>query len=110
MRFYALSDLVFVGGSLVPVGGHNVLEPSSLRKPVLFGPHMSNFREIAALVLKYGGGFQVADGRELEAAVRSLLGDEMKRNEIGSNGKKLLEENSGATERHMGIIASFLGG
>jgi 3-deoxy-D-manno-octulosonic-acid transferase len=110
MRFYALSDLVFVGGSLVPVGGHNVLEPSSLRKPVLFGPHMSNFKEIVSLVLKYGGGVQVADGRELEAAVRSLLDDEMKRNEIGSNGKKLLEENSGATKRHMEIIASFLGG
>lgn len=110
MRFYALSDLVFVGGSLVPVGGHNILEPSSLRKPVLFGPHMSNFKEIASLVLKYGGGVQVANGEELTAVVRSLLDDKVKRDEIGNNGARLLEENSGSTERHMEIIASFLGG
>lgn len=108
MQFYALSDLVFVGGSLVPVGGHNILEPASLRKPVLFGPYMSNFKEIASLVLKFGGGFQIADGGELEAVVRSLLDDEVKREEIGNNGARLLEENSGSTERHMKIVADFL--
>ena len=70
MRFYTISDLVFVGGSMVPVGGHNILEPASLSKPVLFGPHMSNFREITAMILKFGGGVQVADGRELEFSMQ----------------------------------------
>jgi 3-deoxy-D-manno-octulosonic-acid transferase len=72
MRFYAISDLVFVGGSMVPVGGHNILEPASLSKPVLFGPHMSNFREITSMILKFGGGVQVADEKELEISLRLL--------------------------------------
>ncbi len=108
MRFYALSDLVFVGGSMVPVGGHNILEPASLCKPVLFGPHMSNFREITSMVLKFGGGVQVADERELETSILLLLDDEGKRTEIGKNGMRLLEGNSGATERHMEIISGFI--
>lgn len=108
MRFYALSDLVFVGGSMVPVGGHNILEPASLCKPVLFGPHMSNFREITSLVLESGGGVQVADERELETSIRLLLDDEKKRTEIGNNGGRLLQENSGSTERHMEIICGFI--
>lgn len=108
MQFYALSDLVFVGGSMVPVGGHNILEPASLCKPVLFGPHMSNFREITSMILKFGGGIQVADERELKTSVRLLLDDEGKRTGIGKNGARLLEENNGSTERHMEIISGFI--
>ncbi len=105
---YAISDLVFVGGSLVPVGGHNILEPASLAVPVIFGPFMSNFREISAMILKINGAVQIADGIELTATVRDLLEDEDKRHDIGANGARLLEENRGSTERHMEIIASFL--
>ena len=108
MRFYSLSDLVFVGGSMVPVGGHNILEPASLCKPVLFGPHMSNFREITSMVLKHGGGVQVADERDLETSMRLLLDDKEKRSGIGKNGARLLEENTGSTERHMEIISCFI--
>ena len=61
MDIYALSDLAFVGGSLVATGGHNLLEPASVGVPSIFGPHMANFREIAALVLKYRAGIQVDD-------------------------------------------------
>jgi 3-deoxy-D-manno-octulosonic-acid transferase len=107
---YAVSDLVFVGGSLVPNGGHNVLEPASLRVPVLFGPHMNNFREIASLLLEFSAGVRVADGAELAVAVSSLLADREKRLEMGDNGARLLAENSGSTERHMAVIERFMGG
>lgn len=109
MRFYAMSDLVFVGGSLVPTGGHNILEPASLRVPVLFGPHMSNFREAAALVLEYGGGRQVRSGDELAAALATLLDDGEARRTMGENGARLMEENGGATLRHLEVIGKVLG-
>jgi len=110
LNVYAVSDLVFVGGSLVPNGGHNVLEPASLRVPVLFGPHMNNFTEIAALLLEFSAGVRVADGEELAVMVSSLLADRGKRLEIGDNGARLLAENSGSTELHMAVIERFMGG
>jgi 3-deoxy-D-manno-octulosonic-acid transferase len=109
-KLYAVSDMVFVGGSLVPVGGHNILEPASQKVPVIFGPHMNNFREIASKILELNGAVQVADGAELTNEVRVLLDDEEKRIEIGANGAKLLEVNSGSTQRHMEIIASYFQG
>jgi 3-deoxy-D-manno-octulosonic-acid transferase len=108
MGFYAISDLVFVGGSFVPTGGHNILEPASLGVPVLFGPHMHNFRESAALVLEYGGGFQVKDGEELTAVLQLLLDDPEKRLATGKNGMRLLLENSGATRMQMEVIRQLV--
>ncbi len=64
-QYYALADLVFVGGSLVPIGGHNVLEVAAHRKPVFFGPQMSNFKEIAEQLKGSGGGMEVSDGKEM---------------------------------------------
>ena len=75
MDIYALSDLAFVGGSLVATGGHNLLEPASVGIPSIFGPHMANFREIATLVLKFRAGIQVDDTAGLTAACRSLIED-----------------------------------
>jgi len=109
MRFYAISDMVFVGGSLAMTGGHNILEPASLGVPVLFGPHMHNFREPAALLLAYGGGFQVKDGEELTAVLKSLLDDPEKLRATGENGMRLLLDNSGATELQMEVIKQVLG-
>lgn len=108
MKIFAVSDLAFVGGSLQPVGGHNLLEPASLGVPIIFGPHMENFREIADLVLSYGAGVQVADVEGLAAAVRRLLGDPALREEMGENGLRLLRENGGATFRHMEVITQFM--
>lgn len=110
MDLYAVSDLVFVGGSLVPVGGHNVLEPASLGVPVLFGPHMNNFREIAARMLDCGGGRRVDDAPMLKEAMRVLLDSQAARREMGQCGANLLREHSGSTERHMEIIASLRSG
>jgi 3-deoxy-D-manno-octulosonic-acid transferase len=110
MRFYAVSDVVFVGGSLVPTGGHNILEPASLRVPVLFGPYMSNFREAAEFILACGGGLQVGDGEELTTVLARLLDDPEKRCAMGENGAGLLEENSGSTGLHVKVVERFLKG
>lgn len=110
MQFYALADLVFVGGSLVPSGGHNLLEPASLGVPLVFGPQMHNFREIAALVGSYGAGQQVADAGGLAGSWLELLNDPERLRVMGDNGIRLLEENGGAVKRHMEIIGMLLTG
>ncbi|HJV35505.1 3-deoxy-D-manno-octulosonic acid transferase [Geomonas sp.] len=109
MNLYALSDLVFVGGSLVPTGGHNLLEPASLGVPSLFGPHMNNFREITALVLRYHAGIQLKKPEELAPRFRDLLGDADKRHQLGQNALTMMRENGGATEKHMKIVERYLG-
>jgi 3-deoxy-D-manno-octulosonic-acid transferase len=108
MDVYALSDLAFVGGSLVATGGHNLLEPASLGIPSIFGPHMANFREIATLVLKCRAGIQVDDPAGLTAACRGLIEDASQRREMGANGLEMVRENGGATERHMAVIAGYI--
>lgn len=108
MNLYALSDVVFVGGSLVPVGGHNLLEPASAGAPVLFGPHMHNFREISALVLTSGAGEQFQDREGMEAVLRRLLTDEHARKHVGENGIRLMMEQGGAAARHMDIIEPLI--
>ncbi len=108
MALYTLSDLVFVGGSLVPTGGHNLLEPASVGIPSLFGPFMTNFREIAALVLKYGAGIQVASPDDLTSACRELLERADRRRSMGENALRMMRENGGATENHMKTIGTYL--
>ena len=108
MNLYAMADVAFVGGSLVPTGGHNLLEPASVGVASVFGPHMSNFREIADLVLAYGAGVQVASPAGLEEACQTLIASAELRRVLGQNGLKLMRDNGGATERHMEIIAQYL--
>lgn len=108
MRLYAVSDLVFVGGSLVPVGGHNLLEPASLGVPVVFGPYMENFREISRLVLAGEAGVQVTGGKTFGAAMATLLQDAAGRRAMGERGRRVVEENGGATERHLAVIDRLL--
>jgi 3-deoxy-D-manno-octulosonic-acid transferase len=109
MGFYAISDMVFIGGSLVPTGGHNILEPASLGVPVLFGPHMNNFRESASLILSFGGAIQVRDGDDLAECMQLLMDDSEKRREMGRNGMRLVMENSGAAKKQMEVIGRVLG-
>lgn len=109
MNLYALSDLVFVGGSLVPTGGHNLLEPASVGVPSLFGPHMNNFREITALVLRYHAGIQVSRPDQLAPLFRDLLADAGQRRQLGENALTMMRENGGATEKHMKIVERYLG-
>ncbi len=110
MNLYALSDLVFVGGSMVPAGGHNLLEPASLKVPMIFGPHIHNFREIASLVVRSDAGARVENEEELISMATALMRDKARRREMGENGARLLEQNSGSTEMHMKVISEFISG
>ncbi len=104
MYLYALSDIAFVGGSLVPAGGHNLLEPASRGIPFMFGPYMENFREITSLVIENGAGIQVADFSEFEKATDELITTPEMQRILGYNGLKLLRTNGGAVARHLEAI------
>jgi 3-deoxy-D-manno-octulosonic-acid transferase len=108
MGLYALSDLAFVGGSLKPTGGHNLLEPASLGIPSIFGPHMNNFREIAHLVLQYGAGIQIETTDKLAETVRTVVTNETLRKVLGQIGLKMMRDTGGATKHHMQEIARYL--
>lgn len=108
LNLYAVSDLVFVGGSLVPVGGHNLLEACLLGKPVLFGPHVQNFREISAKLIRAGAGVRVLNQRELEEQATLMLDDPIRCRAMGQAGRSLIAENAGATERTMRRISRHI--
>lgn len=103
-QFYAASDIAFVGGSLVPTGGHNLLEPCALGVPVLFGPHTEHFAEISRLVRERGAGLTVSDPETLAAAVVRLLTDADARFAMGEAGKRLIAENRGALEKTLAFL------
>lgn len=107
-RFYAASDVAFVGGSLLPYGGHNVLEPASLGTPVLVGPHTYNFSEICR-ILEVGGALQVvSDGDELARAAFDWLVDSNERDRIGNTGAEIVRQHRGATKRTVELIRGVL--
>jgi len=108
MRLYSLGTIVFIGGSLVPVGGHNPLEPLFFKKCVLFGPHMFNFLEISRRLIAEGGAILVNDREELSSQLKRLLSDERARNEVGQNGYRFLQKHRGATDRIFEKIKPFL--
>jgi 3-deoxy-D-manno-octulosonic-acid transferase len=105
---YASADVAFVGGSLVPIGGHNLLEPAALALPVLTGPSHFNSKEIALLLLRRGAALQVADPKELAAALQRLLDEPAERRRIGSIGKDLVESNRGSVDRLLTLIEPSL--
>ena len=107
---YRLADAVFVGGSLVPAGGHNILEPAAFGKPPLFGSSMENFREMAAMFLEAGAGIQVHSPEDLGVAWIELIQDKTQREQMGAAARALVERNRGATERSLEHIAAFLAG
>ena len=102
--YYAASDVVFVGGSFVKKGGHNILEPAALGKPVFFGPHMFNFRDIAELFLKKKTGVLVHNAQELAAKIKYLLDNPSEKNKICQAAKQIILENQGATIRNLEIL------
>lgn len=101
---YAASDIAFVGGSLVPSGGHNILEPCALGLPVLFGPHMRNFLQISAMVKAREAGLQVADVAALVEAVDHYLSDANLRFTTGENGRRMVRENRGALAATLAVL------
>ena len=108
MVFYSIADIAFVGGSLVPTGGHNLLEPLSLGKPVLFGPHMFNFEVLRKDVLDAQAGLEVENSVHLAQAVVGLLTQAETAAAMGQEGVKLIERNRGATERVAKLAAELI--
>ncbi|OLD66588.1 MAG: 3-deoxy-D-manno-octulosonic acid transferase [Acidobacteria bacterium] len=107
-ELYAAADLVFVGGSLVPRGGQNVLEPASLGKPVLFGPHMENFRAPSEALVAAGAGFVAHDGEELGRLLTRLLGDRAGYRVASAMAARVVEANRGALPKTMAMIEEAL--
>ncbi len=102
--FYAASDVAFVGGSLVPIGGHNLLEPAALGLPIITGPHMFNAQEIADQFVSRDACVMVEDEDGLEAALMSLLGDPEAANWLGERGREFLKTNRGALWRLLELV------
>ncbi len=108
MGIYSLGTVVFVGGSLVPVGGHNPLEPLFFKKCVLFGPYMFNFLEISSRLIETGGAIQVSGKEDLFSQMKRLLFDEGARKGVGEKGYQFLQKHQGATARMFEEIKPFL--
>jgi 3-deoxy-D-manno-octulosonic-acid transferase len=107
-HLYRLATVVFVGGSLVPTGGHNILEPAVYGRPILFGPHMQNFTEIAAAFLEARAALQVRDEWDLEAAFRDLLANDARRQALGRAAQAIVDASHGARDRTLEAIARLL--
>ncbi|GBE03104.1 MAG TPA: 3-deoxy-D-manno-octulosonic acid transferase [Nitrospirae bacterium] len=107
MAFSSIS-ITFIGGSLVPVGGHNILEPAYWSKPIIFGPHMDNF-PIHAEFLKKDAARQIKGPEDMAKSVIELLGDRTKSDSMGQNAKEIVEKNRGAVKRAVELIRSFIG-
>jgi 3-deoxy-D-manno-octulosonic-acid transferase len=105
--FFAVSDIVFMGGSLARCGGHNILEPASLAKPIIFGPHMFNFRDITQLFLDNSAAIMIGSSKELEANIRDLLKDSGRMLELGRSAQNLILKNQGATRSTLEYIENI---
>jgi 3-deoxy-D-manno-octulosonic-acid transferase len=108
-RIYSLGAVSFVGGSLVPIGGHNLLEPAAHGCAVLFGPHTENFVEMSEMLLSAGGALRVKDGHELASQVEALFLDPERRTGMGERARIAVSANAGAVGRVMEAIDSLLG-
>jgi len=107
---YSLADAVFVGGSLIAGGGHNILEPAWFSKPPVFGPSMENFSEMASQFLSSHAGLQVTSGPQLGKVWVQLIEDTPIRERMGAAARALSERNRGATQRSLTRIAAVLDG
>lgn len=105
---YALADIAFVGGSLIPNGGHNLLEPAALAKPVLSGPHLFNFLEIAAMLRNANALIECGDAASLSAAVQQLFDQPQKARDMAQAGLAVMKANQGALQRLLGGLGRFL--
>ena len=107
-RIYPYATVAFVGGSLVPTGGHNPIEPAAAGVPVCFGPHMTNFREIAATFLENDAAVEVRSPAELFAFAGRMFDDEASRRAYGERARKVVEQNRGAAARTAERIIELL--
>lgn len=108
-RLYALGDYIFVGGSLADFGGHNPLEPAAYKKPVFFGPHMENFRDIAKQLSDSGGGIAIADGKALGKAMFALSQNPEDYKKRAMAAYAIVLKHRGAVARHLSYITDLTG-
>jgi 3-deoxy-D-manno-octulosonic-acid transferase len=106
--FYAIGDIAFVGGSLVDAGGHNLLEPARLRRPILFGPHMANFASLADEMKQKGGGIEVRSVEDLVREITDLLNDANKRLAMGERAYQVATKDSRVGERTFALLSRYL--
>lgn len=107
-RIYSMARVVFIGGSLVRAGGHNILEPAVYSRPILFGPYMGNFEDIAQTFLENGAARQVSNGSHLKKEMEYLLRNTDEARVMGENARNIIEENKGAVKKAIRIIEGFL--
>jgi len=107
-ELYRVGDVIFVGGSLVPAGGHNVIEPAREGKAILFGPHMTNFRDAAALLLEARGAVQLPGAAALAPTVLGLVEDAAARGSLGEAARGAVTAHQGACRRTVEAIARVL--
>ena len=107
-ELYQIATVVFIGGSLVATGGHNILEPAFYGKPIVFGPHMENFAEIADTFLANDAAVQVPSRHALDEAVVALMGDPVRRARLGAAARALIDANRGAKEKTMAVVTALL--
>ncbi len=110
MIMYAAADIAFVGGSLVPIGGHNLLEPAALGKPILTGPHTFNAEDIAPMFVDQHAAVRVSDAQDLAFKLAEWIGDPAAARLIGDRGQQLLRTNRGALDRLLKLIDPLLSG
>ena len=105
---YQLATVAFVGGSLVATGGHNILEPAVFGKPIVFGPHMSNFAEIADAFVSNAAAVQVRDEGELDEVMVALMTDPIRRARLGAAARAIVEANRGAKDKSMAVLSALV--
>lgn len=106
--FYAICDIAFVGGSLVKVGGHNLLEPAAMKKPVIFSRYMFNFKEISEALMSAGGGILVKDTEELYVEAEKLLSEPDYAQQVGMKAFSVIEANSGAAKKTIDAVSRLV--
>jgi len=104
LSYYSVCDIAFIGGSLIDTGGQNILEAAAVSKPILFGPSVFNFEQIAQLLLEKDAAIQVGDADDLMKTISALLLDNTKRQKLGENAKNSFEKNRGAIDRLLKLI------
>ena len=107
-QLYQIATAVFVGGSLVDHGGHNILEPAMYGKAIVFGPHMGNFREIAETFVSNAAAVQLTSDRELDETMAALMGDPVKRARLGAAARALVEANRGAKNKTLAVVEELV--
>ncbi len=107
-QVFSKATVAFIGGSLLPFGGHNILEPAYWGKPIVFGPYMDNF-PVASEFLREDAAIMVKDSKDMATTVKNLLEHAEKAKQMGQKAKTIIDSNTGAVEKALNLVRSFLG-